>query len=592
MKTPPRLKRLLSVALMTCCMAIFAMPQHADEAKPANLFTNGSFTEAGDGGVPTGWDNRTAGQGYVKTHAKAGDEPSFVEIGVNKPGEDSFIQQIVTIPDDAKQLKLSVTYRWQGVEKGEQGHHQGKVQGRFTKAGKDFGNWIDMGNLTGSSEGWVTPTREVNVNPEADGLMLRVGFYGVKAGRLDVSSAVMNKVTEADIAAARAAYRPAEPYGPEVSDERFGRIQHGVNINGWFCQPWNQKVNGKKGGFNAEFFRSYITAEDLSMIKQMGFDHIRLPVDPDFLFSKAEPGVLQTELLGELDHAIQQIREHGLAVIVDVHPKSGTFKRMAANPVVREAFVPWWGEFAAHLAKTTDPEWVFLELLNEPGGQAFWANQAWEFYQDRLITIVRANAPDHTIIICGGAYMLVKELGRVTPHPDRNTIWAVHYYEPSPFTHQGAAWMKDWYQPLKDVPWPLTEENLEDTIAKLKDHPAREKSVQVLRDQVKNGYATRQYMEEQIALIAAWSKENNRRVHIGEYGALDSSPRDSRLRYHQAISEVFDAHGIARSLWNYSGSNYSVVLGPDNPGDRSPDWEMVEALGLKREAAAKADTAQ
>ena len=570
-----RLMLLLGVVVLTASVS-------ADE--PANLFTNGDFAEGPADAAPTGWDHRTAGQGYVKAQAKAGDEPSMVQIGVNQPGEDSFIQQIVPIPEDAKKLRLSVTYRWEGIEGGEKGYQRGKVQGRFTKAGKDFGNWIDLGNLSGSSEGWVTKTREVPVNAEADGIMLRLGFYGVKAGRLDVAEARLEKITDEDFAAQRAQYRPAEPYGPAVSDERYGRFMHGININGWFCQPWNQKVNGKKGGFESEFFASYITADDIAMIKQMGFDHIRLPIDPTFLMA-ADGSLIDTHL-PDLDRAIAMIREHGLAVIVDVHPKSGTFKAMADKPEVREAFIPWWGHFAKHMAETTDPEWVLLELLNEPGGQKYWANEAWEFYQDRLITAVRKNAPDHTIIICGGAYMLVKELGRVTPHPDRNTIWAVHYYEPSQFTHQGAVWMRDWYRPLNEVPWPMTEAELEDTIAKLKDDKAKDKAAAVLRDMVKQGLGTREHMEEQIALIAKWSKENDRRVHIGEYGALDDCPREDRLRYLKAINETFETHGIARSMWNYSGSNYSAVLGPDNPGDRSPDWELAAVLGLNASPAA------
>ncbi len=546
----------------------------ADDA--VNLFTNGDFTRANDKGTPEGWSHRTPGSGYVKMVAGDG-----VEIGIANGPEDSFIQQTIALdPATIKRVKLGVIYRYEGIEPGEKGHERGKIQGRFTRGGKDTGAWIDMGNLAGSSEDWVTATREVNVPADVDGLMLRLGFYGTKAGKLMVKQATATPITAQDMAAERAKFRPAEPYGPDVSDSRYNRIRHGINTNGWFCQPWNQKVGGQKGGFNAEFFRGYITADDIAMIKGMGFDHIRLPVDPVFLFNKAE-GSLDTTLLGELDRAIALIREHDLAVIVDVHPKSNEFKGLAEKPATREGFVTWLGEFAAHMAKTTDPEWVFLELLNEPGGQKFWANQAWSDYQDRLITIVRASAPEHTIIANGGAYMLVKELGRVTPHPDRNVIWAVHYYEPSPFTHQGAAWMKDWYHPLRDVPWPLTAENLDQTIAKLKDMPARAKSVEVLRDQVKQGYATRQYMEQQIALIAEWSKANQRRVHIGEYGVVDNAPRDSRVRYLQAINEVFEQHGIARSMWNYAGSNYSVVLGKDEPGQRSPDTELAQALGLQ-----------
>lgn len=576
-----RANQMLSAVLLT---ALISTSARADAA--ANLFTNGDFTQANDQGTPEGWSHRTPGSGYVKM--VEGASGGGVEIGIKNGPEDSFIQQIAKIdPATVKKVKLSVIYRYEGIEPGEKGHERGKIQGRFAKGGKDTGSWIDLGNLSGTSEDWITATREVSVPADVDGLMLRMGFYGTKAGKLIVKEVSATAITAEDLAVERAKYRPVEAYGPAVSDEKFARIMHGININGWFCQPWNQVIAGKKGGFNAEHFQAYITPDDATMIKQMGFDHIRLPVDPLFLIDKKD-GALMTELLPELDRAIAMIREQGLAVIVDIHPKNNDFKGLSGKPVLREGFVRWWGEFAAHMAKTTDPEWVFLELLNEPGGQKYWANQQWSDYQDRLITAVRASAPDHTIIANGGAYMLVKELGKVTPHPDRNVVWAVHYYEPSPFTHQGAVWMKDWYHPLRDVPWPLTAENLDAAIASIAKDEASEKAAEVLRDQVKNNYATRAHMDEQFAIIAEWSKANERRVHIGEYGVVDTAPRESRLRYLRAINEAFESYGLGRSMWNYSGSKFTLVAGKDEPGKRSIDAEMVEALGLGEPASAAA----
>lgn len=567
--------------------ALLAVISPSCAATTANLFANGDFANAGADGVPVGWANNTKGRGYVKTHTDA--TPPYVEIGIANGPEDSFIQQIVPVNTPQAEgaprvpsLKLSVTYRHEGIEPGEKGYQSGKIQGRFTKGGKDFGNWIDLASPKGTLAEWTCVTREVGIPAEADGLMLRLGFYGTKAGKLEVSSAVATPVSEADRSAERAKYRPAEPYGSAVSDERYGRILRGINLNGWFCQPWNQRIDGKKGGFNKEFLQGFITEQDADMIRSMGYDHVRLPVDPTFLCNK-EDGALLTDLLPELDRAIAMLRAKGLAVIVDVHPKTPDFKGLGEKAALREVFVVWWGHFARHLAETTDPDGVFLEMLNEPGGQKYWANQAWQDYQDRLITAVRANAPDHTLIACGGAYMLVHELGKVKPHPDRNLLWAVHYYEPSQFTHQGAVWMKDWYHPLNEVPWPFADEHVEPTIAKLKAHKAKEQSAQVLRNMAKEGIATRAHMAAQVAIIAQWGKANNIRIHVGEYGVVDWAPRESRIRYLAALNEEFEKHGLARTMWNYgSGSAYSTVLGPDEPGKRKPDWELVKAMGQVR----------
>ncbi len=554
-----------------------------------NLFTNGAFTDAGPDGVPTGWNQRTAGQGYVTVHEATPGDPAFVAIGVNEAGEDSFIQQIVSIPEDAKRLRLKVTFRYEDIVGGERGYQRGKIQGRFTKNGKDFGKWIDMANLKGSNDEWITKTREVGVKKEADGIMLRLGFYGVKSGRLDVAEARLEKITAEDIAAQRAKYRPVEPFGEPVSDARYNRISRGININNWFCQPWNVKINGKKGGFNAEHYASYITDDDMKLIKSMGFDHVRLPIDPLFLMDNAT-GNLKADGAAELDKGIALIRKHGLAVIVDIHPKSRGYSKMRTKPETAKNFIVWWGHFAKHMAATTDPEWVFLELLNEPGGQSYYGN-IWIAYQDKLLMEVRENAPEHTIIVNPGGYMLWKELDKIEdPHPDRNTIWAVHFYEPSPFTHQGAVWMKDWYRPLRDVPFPLTKDNLEAAkAAVVEKDKASAKAKKVLDDMLRSGWISEEKINEHLDTFAEWGKKHERRIHVGEWGVYTKyAPRDSRLRYLEAVTTGMAERGLHWSKWDYCGAGFEIVK-PDVPGQRAPDSEVIAAMGLGSRSAAKAD---
>lgn len=562
----------------TALMLIAFAPSSALAAD--NALENGDFTLGPAGAAPTGWSHRTAGQGYVHT-VPDGDRP-HVEIGVNQPGEDSFIQQIVPLSPEVKAYDLSIDVWHDGIEPGDSGHQKGRVQARFTKQGKDFGKWFDIANLTGSSDGWGTKQRRIGGAPgDADGLMLRVGFYGVKNGVMRAANARLAPVTEQDIVVERARYRPAEAFGPAVTDERYNRLLRGININNWFCQPWNIRVNGQKGGFNAETFRAYITEHDIRLIADAGFDHIRLPVDPTFIMDK-ETGDLKTDLLPELDRAIEMIRDHGLAVIVDVHPKSNAYKKMRGKPMA-DKFVEWWGQLAAHLS-TTDPEWVFLELLNEPGGQGFWT-QSYGPYQDRLLTIVRENAPDHTIIASGGAYMLVKELERIEPHTDRNVIWAVHYYEPSPFTHQGAVWMKDWYRPLRRVPWPLDKNNVGEAVSRIdQNDKAAGKAADALRGIANSGWGSKQNIREHMAEIVAWGEKHDRRLVVGEWGVYDKyvDPTD-RVRYLEFMTEVMDEHGLGWSKWDYVGGGFPIVTNPDAPsGRRELDSEVIAALNLER----------
>jgi len=567
-------------ALVTALTAVLTTAATANAADD-QIATNPAFNTAGDNGAPAGWDWRTQGQGFVKTHASGGDaDPTYVEIGVLNADEDSFIQQIVPLPEDAQRVRITVKYRYFDVEAGDRGHEKGFLQGRFTEQGDDFGSWIDIDKFTGSQPQWQEKTRLAGVPDKADGLMIRLGGYGLKAGRVEVALASVEKVTADDIAAERAKYRPEEPFGEPVSDERWARFEHGININNWFCQPWNVRVKGEKGGFNAEHFASYITADDMKLIKSMGFDHVRLPIDPVFLMD-TKTGDLKTDLLPELDKAIQLIREHDLAVIADIHPKSNSFKRMRTKPDTAKNFIVWWGHFARHMAETTDPEYVLLELLNEPGGQSYYGD-TWIAYQDKLLMTVRENAPRHTIVVNPGGYMLWKDLEKIEdPHPDRNTIWAVHFYEPSPFTHQGAVWMKDWYRPLRDVPFPLTADNIDAAkAAVVEKDDASDKAKQVLDDMLRSGWISEAKLGELLGTFAAWGEKHDRRVHVGEWGVYTKyAPRDSRLRYLGHMAAAMDARGLHWAKWDYSGAGFEIVA-PDEPGQRQPDAEVIEALGL------------
>ena len=314
----------------------------------------------------------------------------------------------------------------------------------------------------------------------------------------------------------------------------------------------------------------------------MGFGHIRLPVDPQAMMNQ-EDGSLNEEMTAALEKAIVRINAADLAVIVDAHPKMPDFKELSRKTELREAFITWWGLMARRLSGT-DPELVFLETLNEPGGQKFWAEQEWWDYQDKLFTAMRKGAPDHTLIGNAGAYMLHHELPRYTPHTDRNIVYSVHYYEPRQFTHQGAVWTKDWYQPLRHVPWPLTEDNLEEALKKLdregKNAERAEGSVKALKDCVADGLGLPRNIETNLGRVAEWAKKHERRMFIGEFGVLETycSPED-RVAWIDAVRKACEANGFGWSMWQYCG-NFVLMKGENEPGKRVADPKIIKALGL------------
>src|SRR6266511_4738400 len=80
--------------------------------------------------------------------------------------------------------------------------------------------------------------------------------------------------------------------------------------------------------------------------------------------------------------------------------------------------------------------------------------------QGKLITAIRAGAPQHTIIASGHRWSGPYELLFLEPYADRNIIYNFHFYEPFAFTHQGATWAGANVAFYKEVPYPSSPEGV------------------------------------------------------------------------------------------------------------------------------------
>ena len=67
---------------------------------------------------------------------------------------------------------------------------------------------------------------------------------------------------------------------------------------------------------------SHEQVEDIALMRRMGFDHVRISVNPQPMFNSGHADQLPAEYLGYLDAAVKMIHDQGLAVILDVHPES------------------------------------------------------------------------------------------------------------------------------------------------------------------------------------------------------------------------------------------------------------------------------
>src|SRR2546430_9830037 len=78
------------------------------------------------------------------------------------------------------------------------------------------------------------------------------------------------------------------------------------------------------------------------MIKSMGFDHVRLSVNPQPMMSRGHADEIPADYLSWLDTAVQMILKQGLAVVIDVHPESEFKTKLAGEGEFTEQFTDYW----------------------------------------------------------------------------------------------------------------------------------------------------------------------------------------------------------------------------------------------------------
>jgi endoglucanase len=364
-----------------------------------------------------------------------------------------------------------------------------------------------------------------------------------------------------------AATDQSAPIGAATSTSAFARAQHlrrGINLSEWFAQVYDKR------GYTREHFGNWTTVEDIALIKSMGFDHVRLSVNPQPMFTINQPQMLPPEYLGYLDTAVKVILDHGLVVVIDMHPESDFKQRLTKDDTFVEQFADFWRAVAQHYS-TWDPDRVIFEILNEP---EFADRYRWLGVQAKLAASIREGAPRHTIIAAGARWSNDDELLFQEPLRDPNVIYNFHFYEPHIFTHQGATWGEYYWHWLKGLHYPSTPESAEQVALLVPSEVDRLRVIRYGRD---HWDATR--IETEMKQAAEWARRRGVPLVCNEFGVYRafSDPAD-RAAWLRDVRAALERNAIGWTMWDYSGS-FGVVTKKD--GKAVPDESVLRALGLK-----------
>ena len=279
-----------------------------------------------------------------------------------------------------------------------------------------------------------------------------------------------------------------------AQNQRLGR---GVNILG-YDPIWRSREQGR---FKAEYFLK---------LKEAGFSSVRINLHA-FRYMDATNG-LKSSWFEVLDWAVNEAQKQGLAVILDLHE----FHALGGDPAGgKEKLLTFWRQMAAHYQNA--PGSVCFEVLNEPFGKL--TPELWNEYFAEALGVIRKTNPTRTVIVGPGHWNAISRLEELKlPESDRNLIVTVHFYEPFSFTHQGTSWTDrkdklgfDWTGSLEEV----------------------------------------EALNRSFDKADAWSKANRRPLFLGEFGAYDRGPMDSRVRWTAAVARAAEARGWSWAYWQF-----------------------------------------
>ena len=341
--------------------------------------------------------------------------------------------------------------------------------------------------------------------------------------------------------------------------------------------------------------------DEFARIRDMGFDFIRLTVDPGPLLDKG--GADRTEGLAVLEQNIRMVTDQGLKVVFDYHlvPQVEAFGQAAmegpADAPELDAFRALIGDTAQMLAGIGADK-VALEPMNEPQYYPCdgWAGAEWQKVMASFVSVIRAVSSDLTIVAtgaCGGGPYGLLQLNP-SSFDDPAILYSFHAYEPHGFTHQGGGDK----QHLAGLPWPASERPRDAVEAMSRQLMTAEGIGETEQAAVMAGlggiidqYYVEAWGPEQLqqsfAEIADWASRHGiaaSRIFVGEFGAMrlrqdrGGATDADRLRFLEAVRTEAERYGMAWSMWEYSNPHGMSLIETEGPA--VPEQAILKALGL------------
>lgn len=320
------------------------------------------------------------------------------------------------------------------------------------------------------------------------------------------------------------------------------KLFKGTNVAHWLSQ------SKARGAERDSFFQE----KDVALIKSLGFDHLRLPIDEEQMWD--ENGVRHEDAFKLMTNCLDWCKKHQLKAIVDLHIlRSHHFnaevKPLWTDPKEQEKFYRLWVDLSSVLKDYSLGD-VAYELMNEAVADD---PEQWNTLLAKAVQTIRVTEPERIIVIGSNKWQSANTFDVLKVPADKNIILSFHFYEPFPLTHHLASWtyIKNYSGPVHYPGVLLSKEEFDmltpDQQAIAKDWVGVEWNMEKL--------------EQMMQLPLQKSKELGLPLYCGEYGVIDSAPDADKIRWYNDMISVFNKNGIASANWNYKSGSFGLLNG-------------------------------
>jgi endoglucanase len=302
------------------------------------------------------------------------------------------------------------------------------------------------------------------------------------------------------------------------------KLGQGVNFGNMFEAPSEAEWGNP---FNDEYVK---------IIAEQGFKHIRIPVrwDVPARAMQAPPYTINAEFLKRIKHVVDLALAQKLMVVLNMHHHAGIFENPAAN---KDKFLAQWTQIAEYF-KDYDQNLLF-EVMNEPNTNL--TPELWNQYFADALTLIRKTNPNRAVLMGVAEWGGVSALPKLQPPTDANLILTVHYYNPFPFTHQGAEWVSN------SAPW--------------------------LGTKWENTEAEQSEIQNDVADAVAFAKKHQIPLHFGEFGSYSKADMASRVLWSSYLARYLESQNISWAYWDFSAG-----FGFYNPSTKAINKPLLDAL--------------